>query len=1078
MAPTLDLSHSTHQKLLVAPSRLNLRRAGSYNHADRGPLSSTSSRFNFNHLLFSPPPSPALPSLVPRRRSSSRILVARPSRVLRRLVYLTILLTLLYLLGLALQNPDAIPAAWPYFAKEEFEMVGQDAVPDFPTPIVITDRKGHSKWTVSIPPDYDFPLSIDEYANMGSQCREVSERARDLHHKTPLSEQTILSYDTPDDSFVDVYEAERTGLLPSSGKGIPAKDGGNFAGIEKASMAKRHVCQSTMTFVLESPAAGLGNTLMMLWTFYGLAKKQNRAFFIDDTRWAYGTYTDMFKGPPVPNCRPPPRHQMVPCPFQARHLVVTALTAKEVFPALLAKNHRISGTDNGLWDLFELARVGQQSLLALTQEDQDYVDKRVRELETKAKGGATMSHDAPIIGLHIRHGDQHPLEYQYRESYIPGEIFLETTRHLVESHYNGSEPDEAKRHAITVLASDDPTVHEEPAFSSTILAQRRIRLASKVAMEEANPNPQLLHHFVDETFGWEGGFFAALFWNLGVQRKNNAANAPAGVAVDYANEEERHTAAPSAQTLQLRSFIGRAYMMDLAVLAGASDKVVCAVSAMGCRMLAVMMGWENAIEAAAPRPSSTILPPPPAASAAPPSATPTTDGARKVKLKVPTKSQPPTPAVEQPPAKTKAGRQTKPTQKLVESKKRPHDDLDDEELSAAHITTKIKLKASLKHQQTPGMTVVVKPKGRIPVRPPGDGYDSEASDRERDPSIEEQFILRMMPGERLDYLRYCLENGKIGMPRSLGGVDFHMKFFEEETRRALVSVKGQAYAAVMVDLPTVTEAMKTWDRKSFLKSADICQMLLVFQEVANEAEARQAPLPSMIDSHFKWPHGLTPPMHDCANRRFAKTISRKEIEDKEAEVERLLADDAKAASTRWEWVDEQKPQGYDDDLDLDQDAEGEEDYSPGQDMFGDAGGENDDGGLEADLEAAFADDLLAETPATGADMAMTPLTTTQANTPAALLHDSIEADESEDVSDDDDDVSDDEDLDDDVRARREEEQGVRDIIADLERQLANRQAELARNSNKILRARLETQIKQLKSEIELKKSSIGIDLDD
>ncbi|KAM5369914.1 hypothetical protein ACJZ2D_008815 [Fusarium nematophilum] len=439
----------------------------------------------------------------------------------------------------------------------------------------------------------------------------------------------------------------------------------------------------------------------------------------------------------------------------------------------------------------------------------------------------------------------------------------------------------------------------------------------------------------------------------------------------------------------------------------------------------------------------------PSASAASAPGPTLTEGSRKVKLKV-GRSQPATPA-EQPPAKTKAGRQTKPTQKLVESKKRAHDDLDDDlPLSASHPTTKIKLKPS-KSALTP-TTLVVKPKGRAPVHPPGDGYDSEASDREKDPSIEEQFVLRMLPGEHCEYVRWCMENGKMGVARSLGGADIQLKFFDEDTRRAALTVKGQPFAAVMVDLPTITEAMKTWDRKSFLKSADICQMLLVFQKVSSEAEARQAPLPTMIDQHFRWPHGLTPPMHDCINRRFAKTISRKEIEDKEAEVERLLAEDAKAAATRWEWVDERQ-QDADDEYGGEEDAEGEAhdsmDYFQSQDVFG------EDNDLEADLEAAFADDLMAETPATGVD-APTPLTTTQVNTPAAI-QESIEADESEE---------------------RDEEQGVKDIINDLKKQLANKQAELARTQNKILRTRIEQTIKQLKSEIELKNSSIGIEMDD
>jgi transcription initiation factor TFIID subunit 7 len=284
----------------------------------------------------------------------------------------------------------------------------------------------------------------------------------------------------------------------------------------------------------------------------------------------------------------------------------------------------------------------------------------------------------------------------------------------------------------------------------------------------------------------------------------------------------------------------------------------------------------------------------------------------------------------------------------------------------------------------------------------------------------------------------------------------------------------------MVDLPTITESMKTWDRKSFMKSADICQMLLVFQQAKNDDEAKRAPLPTMIDTNFRWPHGITPPMHDCVNRRFAKTISRKEIEDKEAEVERLLMEDAKAASTKWEWVDERNDEDVE--MGADEDAEGELDDSMG--YFGhvhddDDGIFGDDNDLEADLEAAFADDLMAETPATGF-MDMTTPMTMHAETPAPAIQDSIENDESDEdeEDDDDDDDDDDEDLDEDQRAQRDEEQGVKDIIHDMEKQLARRVADLEKTQNKILRIRLENQIKQLKSEIELKKGSIGIEVDD
>ena len=46
-------------------------------------------------------------------------------------------------------------------------------------------------------------------------------------------------------------------------------------------------------------------------------------------------------------------------------------------------------------------------------------------------------------------------------------------------------------------------------------------------------------------------------------------------------------------------------------------------------------------------------------------------------------------------------------------------------------------------------------------RDAGLGYDSEASDKEDDPAIEEQIILRCRPGEDAEYLRACLERKEV-----------------------------------------------------------------------------------------------------------------------------------------------------------------------------------------------------------------------------------------------------------------------------------------------------------------------------
>jgi hypothetical protein len=599
MPPTLDLGRAAHSKMIISPPRINLRRAASYNH-DKGPLSATSSRFNFNHLLFSPPPSPSLPALIPRPKKSP--IHPRPSRVFRLIFWLSGTVLFFYFAISAVRrhaSHDLMP--WSHSSSSEFDMAGQGDLPSFPTPIIGTDKNGLPKWTVSIPPDYHFPLSIKEYSDMSSKCRIVAVRVRNLRNHGHSSQQHVVNYEMDDPYFVDVQEAETAGLL----RGVASTwwhsrghdEDGDLVGESKDSLVEKPVCESTMTFVLETADAGLGNTLMMLWSFYGLAKKQGRAFFIDDTRWAYGKYSDIFGMPPEPACRPPPRHEMLPCPPQARHIVVSAATAKGLFGHVLGGKESDSSSTTSIDEpqtLFALAREGYRALFRLNKEDQEYVDDRVKVLSKKAQIGDSRKNDGLVVGMHVRRGDLHPMEYQYRHSYIPTNIFIEKARSIIDSSYNGTGRDGsdntvARQQSVLVVASDDPTVYESEEFHGTFQAQEQIRLASKTAIQRANPDRRVMHHFVDDTFGWEGGFFAAMFWNLGLSTMST------GNAVAAALTEKTRLP-PSAETLRLRSYIGRAYMMDLAVLDGASDVVICTVSAMGCRLLAVMMGWETAFE--------------------------------------------------------------------------------------------------------------------------------------------------------------------------------------------------------------------------------------------------------------------------------------------------------------------------------------------------------------------------------------------------------------------------------------------------------------------------------------------------
>ncbi|KAK0703729.1 TAFII55 protein conserved region-domain-containing protein, partial [Lasiosphaeria miniovina] len=480
----------------------------------------------------------------------------------------------------------------------------------------------------------------------------------------------------------------------------------------------------------------------------------------------------------------------------------------------------------------------------------------------------------------------------------------------------------------------------------------------------------------------------------------------------------------------------------------------------------------------------------------------TPSGLPKIKL-VGRKSLPPTPADPKPPrtprpaeGNAQAGipkiTKTKPRSKLP-SKRTTRHDSDDEDTPLANGTslepkmkkTKITLKpltgaklGQLHSAKTP--LLKVKAIGRIPPRPLGEGYDSEAEDREIDPIIEEQFLLRMMPGEHCEYLQKAVQERRIGVPKSNGGADVQMKFLDDEGRRIMFTIQGQAYAAILLDLPTITEGMKSWDKKSMVKSADICQMLLVFAQVASEEEAKKAILPKAVEHGLRWPHGITPPMHDARNRRFRKRLSKLEIRNKEAEVERLLAADREAVSTKYEFVDEKHKddEGSGDEYESGEEEDGEADADgEPDDYFGDAEAlfEVDDALLEAEFMDAVgtpADPMDLATPAVGID-AVTPITA-NTGTPAAQTEESGEEGDSGDDEDEDDD-GDDGGMDDDDgdEDRTDEMAGVRKAIADLKKQLAEKEDQLSKMQQPIMRKRIGETIKSIRSEIKLKQSSIG-----
>ncbi|KAI3320022.1 hypothetical protein HD806DRAFT_243990 [Xylariaceae sp. AK1471] len=480
-------------------------------------------------------------------------------------------------------------------------------------------------------------------------------------------------------------------------------------------------------------------------------------------------------------------------------------------------------------------------------------------------------------------------------------------------------------------------------------------------------------------------------------------------------------------------------------------------------------------------------------------AVPTPSGEKKIKIKI--NSQPGTPApttASQTPStlKTKAGRTSKPTAKLAESKKRGYESDEDKPLAITRAESRpsktIKLTHKLNHKirpppttphpivSTPISAIRFKPKGEAVSHKPGDAYDSEASDREPDPQRETNFILRVMDGAPSQYLKNALAEGTVGQPKVNGGADFAVQFVDSRERRAMVTINGIHYAAVLVQLPTITEAMKTWDRRSMMKNSDVTEMLLCFAVVRNEAEAKSMPLPSMVmKNELKWPHGITPPMHDAPNRRFRKALSEKQWERTQNQVTKLLEDDAAADEVRTDLIMEDDGYGeYEDD----EDAEGE---LEADDYFGDQTQQDMDMDAEAELEE---EDLLREfladdeelggaTPVTQLE-APTPLTM-GANTPMPLQEEQAseeEDDEEEEISDEDED-DDDEADDDDGGHDRERKQQLSELH-ELQKQLDEAETKLQTTTMPILKKRILASIESTKKEINVKKAALGLTEDD
>ncbi|KAI6078173.1 Transcription initiation factor TFIID subunit 7 [Aix galericulata] len=169
--------------------------------------------------------------------------------------------------------------------------------------------------------------------------------------------------------------------------------------------------------------------------------------------------------------------------------------------------------------------------------------------------------------------------------------------------------------------------------------------------------------------------------------------------------------------------------------------------------------------------------------------------------------------------------------------------------------------------------------------------------------LESQFVLRLPP-EYASTVRRAVQSGSVNLKDRLT-IELHA-----DGRHGIVRVDRVPLAAKLVDLPCIIESLKTIDKKTFYKTADICQMLvctvdgdlyppLEEQTVSTDPKANKKKDKDR-EKKFIWNHGITLPLKNVRKRRFRKTAKKKYIEspDVEKEVKRLLSTDAEAVSVR------------------------------------------------------------------------------------------------------------------------------------------------------------------------------------
>nr|KAG5686542.1 hypothetical protein BaRGS_001543 [Batillaria attramentaria] len=133
---------------------------------------------------------------------------------------------------------------------------------------------------------------------------------------------------------------------------------------------------------------------------------------------------------------------------------------------------------------------------------------------------------------------------------------------------------------------------------------------------------------------------------------------------------------------------------------------------------------------------------------------------------------------------------------------------------------------------------------------------------------------------------------------------------DPDMRHGHVRYDNYIFNAKLMDMPCIIESLKTVDKKTFYKTADISQMLVCSTDEDVNVEETESPKKKDKDRRYLCNQGITPPLKNVRKRRFRKTLKKKYMDqpELEKEVRRLFRYDAEAIDVKWEVLaEDEKP---------------------------------------------------------------------------------------------------------------------------------------------------------------------------